>query len=38
MLDAMQDFALAAAFSQSTVRAGMMRAAVVFAAAPVTRL
>jgi hypothetical protein len=36
--DAMQDFALAAAFNQSAVRAGMTRTVDVFAGAPLTRL
>jgi hypothetical protein len=38
MQDAVQDFALAAAFNQSAVRAGMMRTVDVFAGAPLTRL
>jgi hypothetical protein len=38
MQDAVQDFALASAFNQSAVRAGMMRTVDVFAGAPLTRL
>ena len=38
MQDAMQDLALAAAFNQSAVRAGMMRTVDVFAGALLTRL